>query len=135
MATLTVTQLLQSVSSSAGVAMSVAGCSSGGDKFLNTGREILVFQATSSNSANGTACVVTVAAQAADSYGQAAASVTAHNIVASVAASSAFGLTVLGPFPPSLYNDSNGFVNISYSVALPANSGFNVGVFSVAPRS
>lgn len=135
MATLSVTQLLQSVSSSAGLAISVTGCSSAGDKFLNTGREILVFQATSSNSAVGVACVVTIAAQAVDNYGQGSSVATTHNIVASVAASSAFGLTVLGPFPPSLFNDSNGFVNISYSVALPVNSGFNVGVISVAPRS
>ncbi len=135
MATLSVTQLFQNVSSSAGIGIALAGASSGGDKFLNTGREIVVLQATSSNSAVGTACVVTFAAQAVDNYGQGSSVATSHNIVASVATSSAFGLTVCGPFPPSLFNDSNGFVNISYSVALPVNSGFNVGVISVAPRS
>lgn len=129
MATLTVTALVMGPASSIGVGLSKAettvASSSNGDKFINTGREVAFLQNSSSQGA-GVAVTVTVVAQAVDSFGGAA---SLHNLTISVPSSS-FGLMAIGPFPPSLFNDSSGFCNLTYSAG-----GLNIGVVSIAPRS
>lgn len=130
MATLTVQSLFQLAGTSSATTLFfskgelMTTSSSNGDKFLNTGREVLLVM--NSSSQGGASVTVGVTAQAVDNYGGAAA---LHSLSGSVASSS-FGLLMLGPFQPSLYNDANGFVNVTYSAG-----GMLVGVVSVAPRS
>lgn len=129
MATLTVSSLFMGPSTSIGVGLSktetTVASSSNGDKWNNTGREV-VFLQNSSSQGGGTAVTVTVVAQNADNFGGAA---SLHNLTISVPSSS-FGLMAIGPFPPALFNDSSGFCNLTYSAA-----GLGIGVVSVAPRS
>lgn len=125
MAQLSVTAVLMAPATTTGVTFATVASSSNGDKYLNTGREVVMFQNTSSQAA--AASVVTVTAQTPDNFGGAA---SLHNITITVPTSSQYGLTAIGPFPPSVFNDANGNVNLTYSVA-----GLNIGVFSIAPRS
>lgn len=125
MAQLTVTALAAGSSTPTAIASLLAASSSNGDKFLNTGKEVLLFQNSSSQGA-GSSITVTVAAQQIDNYGAAAST---HNLAVPVPSSS-FGLTAVGPFRPSLYNDTNGFLNVTYSAA-----GLNVAAVSLAPQS
>lgn len=131
MATLTVQALFQSAATSSAVSTFFANnalfttSSSNGDKFLNTGKEVLLFMNSSSQGA-GAAVTIGVTAQNPDNFGGAA---SLHNLSTSIPSSS-FGVNVLGPFQPSIYNDASGFCNITYSAG-----GLAVAVASVAPRS
>ncbi len=125
MATLTSTVIVMGPASTTGFTLTTSPSSSNGDKYINTGKEIVVFQNSSSQGA-GSAITVTVTAQNTDNFGGAA---SLHNLTISVPSSS-FGLTAIGPFPVAVFNDSNSFVNLTYSAA-----GLNVGVYTVAPRS
>lgn len=132
MATLTVTQLFQLAGTSSATATFLGTLnqalfttsSSNGDKWLNTGKEIVLL--TNSSSQGAAAITVGVTAQAVDNFGGAA---SIHSLSTSVPTSSG-GVTVLGPFSPAVFNDSNGFCNITYSAG-----GLAVAVLSVAPRS
>lgn len=131
MATLTATNLVQAAQTSsistaffANNALFTAS-SSAGDKFTNTGNQIVLFQ-NSSSQGGGSAVVVGITGQVADNLGGAAA---LHTLSVSVPSSS-FGITVMGPFSPASYNDANGMVNITYSAG-----GLYVAVLNVAPRS
>lgn len=129
MATLTVTNLFMGPASSIGVGISktelTVASSSNGDKWNNTGREVVLLQ-NSSSQGGGAAVTITVVAQQGDNFGGAAA---LHNLTISMPSSS-FGLMAIGPFPTAVFNDSSGFCNLTYSAA-----GLNIGVMSVAPRS
>jgi hypothetical protein len=93
--------------------------------FLNTGREVVLLQNSSSQGA-GAAITVRVIAQVQTApFGP----ITAQDLSTSVPSSS-FGLTVIGPFPPSIYNDTSGLCHVQASA-----NGLQVGVLSVAPRS
>lgn len=123
MATLTVTSL--TANSSTPASLSMAATSSNGDNFANTGNQIVLFQ-NSSSQGGGSSITVTVAAQQVDNYGAAAST---HNITIPVASSSML-LYAIGPFRPSLYNDTSGLVQMTYSAA-----GLFVKVVSMAPQS
>ena len=122
MATLTITAIVMAPASTSCFPLTTAPSSSNGDSYVNTGREIVVFQ-NSSSQGGGAAITVTVAAANTDNFGGAAA---LHNIVITIPSSS-FGLSAIGPFPPSVFSSP---VAMTYSAA-----GLNVGVFQVAPRS
>lgn len=125
MAILTPTSIVMGPATTSPITLTTVPSSSTGDKYPNTGKEIVVFQNTSSQ--GGAAVVVTIVAQNTDNFGGAA---SLHNLTINIPTSSQFGMTVVGPFPVAVFNDTGGFVNMTYSVA-----GVNVGVFSVAPRS
>lgn len=125
MATLPVTSIVMAAATTSPFTLSTAASSSTGDKFPNTGKELVIFQNTSSQ--GGATVVVTVVAQNVDNFGGAA---SLHNLTISIPSSSLFGLTAIGPFPTAVFNDTSGFCNLTYSA-----SGLNVGVFGVAPRS
>lgn len=132
MATLTVTALFQTAGTSSATATYLSGInpalfttsSSNGDKWINTGKELLLI--TNSSSQGAAAITVGVTAQSIDNFGGAA---SIHSLSTSVPTSSG-GVTVLGPFQPSIFNDTSGFCNITYSAG-----GLQVAVLSVAPRS
>ena len=131
MATLTVNNLVQAAATSSISNTFVANnaimttSSSGGDQFTNTGKEFLAFQNSSSQGA-GASITIGITAQNADNFGGAA---SLHSLSLAIPSSS-FGLTLVGPFPPAVFNNATGFVSITYSAG-----GLAVGVFSVAPRS
>lgn len=129
MAQLTVTTLFMAPATSIGVGLSkvetLVASSSNGDKWLNTGKEVALLQNSSSQGA-GSAVTVTVVGQVPDNFGGAA---TLHNLTISVPSSS-FGMMAIGPFAPTVFNDANGFCNLTYSAA-----GLNIGIVSIAPRS
>jgi len=135
MATLTVTPITMAPASVAGFTSTTAPSSSTGDKWQNTGREILVIQASTSQTGVAVNTLVTVVAQVVDNFGGLA---SIHNLSLMIPSSS-FGLTAVGPFPPSLFNDANGFCNVTYSSSnggtLTTGANVNVGVFSVSARS
>ncbi len=96
MATLTVATAVRT-----GVDMAGAACAGGGDAFANTGQEVLQIYNGDSGSHN-----VTVVTQATSD------GLTVSALVVAVAA----GVTkTIGPFPPGLYNDVNGLVQLTYS--------------------
>ena len=98
MSTLTV-----AAASRAGVDMTGAACAGGGDAFANTGQEILHII-----NADGSPHTVTIITQAtADSPA------LAISDLAVVCAANK--TTAIGPFPPGLYNDAGGLVQITYS--------------------
>lgn len=123
MATLSVSSF--NPNSSTALPLTLAASSSNGDKFLNTGKEVLLFQ-NSSSQGGGASITVTVAAQQVDNYGGAA---SLHNVTIPIASSS-MGLTAVGPFRPSLFNDTSGFLNVTYSAA-----GLYVVAVALAPQS
>lgn len=96
MAILTVAEIAR-----AGVANTLTAAAGGGDSFANDGRtyfEIL-------NGGGGAITVTFVTQQTVDGLA-----------VADLAVSVAAGArTKVGPFPPSIYNDANGRVQVTYS--------------------
>lgn len=97
MAVLTVTTVDR-----AGVTLTGAAAAGGGDSFPNTGVEYAIFKNTS-----GGDITVTLDIQSTVD-GQAVADRT-------VVIPATTGHKVVGPFPPSTYNDANGRVNFAYS--------------------
>jgi hypothetical protein len=75
----------------------------GGDSFANTGKELLLVEHTNGGGASVNLTVVTQ--QAVD--GEA----VADKVVAIAPGTR----QLLGPFPPQIYNDGNGRVQITYS--------------------
>lgn len=98
MAVLTVQQ-----ASLAGLTPTYAAASAGGDSFPNDGNIVLHVKNT-----NGSQRTVTVASQKAATPGLA----PSNNAVV-VAATN--GDKVIGPFDPSVWNDANGSVQVTYS--------------------
>lgn len=100
MATLSVTQI-----SRAGVEEALTAAAAGGDAFPNDGKTLLVVK-----NANGAATARTITLDIQKTVdGQDPASRTV-----SVPALKTY---FIGPFPPSIYNDANGRVVITYSAS------------------
>jgi len=83
------------------VAYAAATAGAGGDQFANTGQEKVIFKQGAG------ARVVTILAQN-DPYGRGFGT---HDKVINVGANTEHAA---GPFPPELYNDANGRVQIRY---------------------
>lgn len=108
------TQTVQNVTR-AGVNPTYASAAVGGDEFVNTGKELIHIK--NGDSSNMT---LTVATQGTVD-GQAVADRT---VVVPLG-----GETVLGPFPTSVYNDTNNKVQLTYSSVTSLTLGIlNVGV-------
>lgn len=97
MATLTVVAAIRGV----GVDLAGAACAGGGDAFANDGKTLAIIK-----NASGGDITVTFVTQAT-SDGQAVADLAV--VVAAGATRS------IGPFPPGIYNDVNGLVQMTYS--------------------
>jgi len=109
MAVLTVQEV-----SRAGITPSYVAVAGGGDSFPNDGRTIVQFKNTNAAARN----VTTVTQLTVD--GKAVA-----DDVINVPATT--GDKIIGPFPPSIYNDVNGRVQLTYD----ASTNLTVGVFRV----
>lgn len=110
MATLTVATAVRT-----GVDLTGASAAGGGDAFLNTGHEILLVTNGDSGSHSATVALQrTLDGQAG----------TARSVAVAAGKTEA-----IGPFPPGLYNDTNGLVQISYS----AVTSVTVKVLKVTP--
>lgn len=112
MALLTVTKITRS-----GVLESLVAASSTGDQFPNDGKVFLVVR-------NGGAAAITVTVDATSSV----KGVPFQDVQFSVAAGET---RFAGPWPPEIFNDSNGRVNITYSSV----TSVTVGAFSLDPLS
>lgn len=100
-----------------GIDMAGVAATSGGDQFPNTGREYLqIF-----NGDSGSHTVTPVTQLAPD--GQTVSALTV--------AVPAGATKVIGPFPPGVYNDVNGNVQLTYS----AVTSVTVKVVQVTPQS
>lgn len=98
MATIAVTQI-----STAGVAPpTFVAAAGGGDQFANNGKTL--FEA---KNASGSPITVTFVRQKACDQG------TVHTTTVSVPATT--GDRICGPFDPALFNDANGFCQVTYS--------------------
>lgn len=84
------------------LAAGLVAAAGGGDSFPNTGTELLVIQNTS-----GSIITVTMVIQSTVD----AQTVTSRTFT--VAATT--GLKIVGPFPTTIYNDTNSRVNLTYS--------------------
>lgn len=85
----------------AGINLAGVACSGGGDSFLNTGREVAVLV-----NASGSPITLTLVTQ----------DTVDGRAVADRTVSLAAGATVaVGPFPPGIYNDTGGYVQMTYS--------------------
>lgn len=84
-------------------AVTMAAASAGGDKFTNTGKELLLVDHTNSGGSSVTLTITTTATQ--DGLAVADRTVT-------IAAGERH---LLGPFPKALYNDENGQVSLGWS--------------------
>lgn len=97
MATLTVQQIAVT-----GITPSFASAAVGGDQFLNNGKCFLEVK-----NGSGGDITVTIATQATTG-GYAVADQT-------VTVAATTGDKMIGPFPPDLFNDSSGYVQVTYS--------------------
>ena len=98
MATLAATQVTR-----VGVTQTLAAAAAAGDQFANTGHEVFVVH----NGHGADSRTVTFAIQQTVD-GQSASTDKAVTV--------AHGVTkVIGPFPRAIYNDVNGFVQVTYS--------------------
>ena len=84
----------------AGVNLGPVAAAAGGDKFVNTGNELLYIKNGGGSSIN-----LTLDAQA----------VSGLPITDPVIAVAAGAEKILGPFDPRYFTDSSGFLNLSYS--------------------
>ena len=84
----------------AGVSLGAAAAAVGGDKFVNTGNELLYIK-------NGGGSTITLTLDA-----QTVAGLTITDPTVSVAAGAE---KIVGPFDPRYFTDSSGFLNLSYS--------------------
>lgn len=98
MATLTATQVTR-----VGITQTLAAAGAAGDQFANTGHEILVIK----NGHGTDPRTVSIAIQQTVD-GQSASTAKQVTITAGVT-------KVIGPFPRAIYNDANGFVQVTYS--------------------
>lgn len=84
----------------AGVSLGATAAAGGGDKFLNTGNELLYIK-------NGGGSPITLTLDA-----QTVAGLAITDPTVSVAAGAE---KIVGPFDPRYFSDSSGFLNLSYS--------------------
>jgi hypothetical protein len=84
----------------AGVSLGSAAAAGGGDKFLNTGNELLYIK-------NGGGSTITLTLDA-----QTVSGLTITDPTVSVAAGAE---KIVGPFDPRYFCDANGYLNLSYS--------------------
>ena len=84
----------------AGATFSPASAAGGGDKFVNTGNELLYIK-------NGGGSTITLTLDA-----QTVAGLTITDPTVSITAGQE---KVIGPFDPRYFTDSSGFLNLSYS--------------------
>jgi hypothetical protein len=103
MATLTVRD-----SSESGVTFTETAANSGGDEFVNSGRELLVVK----NEHGSNSYTVTITAQVTTLEDTTHGTLTKSNTAKACAAGS---VTVFGPFPTAAWNDANSKVQITYS--------------------
>ena len=94
--------LTKQVVTLAGQELSVAAAAAGGDQFLNSGKDFLLVR----NGHADTARTVTINSQLACSYG------SDHDIAVVCAAQKD---TMIGPFPKNRFNNTTGYVLITYS--------------------
>jgi hypothetical protein len=85
-----------------GLAPSFAAAAAGGDSFLNDGKTFLEVK-----NASGSSITVTITAQNPCNQGQ------LHNLAVSVPATT--GDRMIGLLLPSIFNDANGLVQVTYS--------------------
>lgn len=111
MAQLTPTQI-----TSAGVLLSTASAAGGGDSFSNTGDQFLYV-----NNGGGSPITVTITVQNTAYLRE-----VVGNRTVSVSNGTA---KLIGPFPPALFNDSSGLVQITYS----AVTSVTVAVYKFVP--
>lgn len=88
-----------------GATLAEVAAAGGGDKFLNNGRKLLVVN-------NGDVAPITVTMDAAATTPVAGGTVAYTDPTNAVAAGAR---DIMGPFDPRVFNDAQGFVNISYS--------------------
>jgi hypothetical protein len=112
MATLTSTPIAR-----AGVTITGASATSGGDKFGSTGKEFLWVKNADTASHN----VIFAVQKTVDGL-----AVTSRTVTVGAGAE-----MLIGPFKPSEYNDANGLVNVTYS----AVTSVTVAVFSLSAES
>jgi hypothetical protein len=93
--------LTPQTSNRTGITPTYNSCAAGGDAIPNNGKVLLHFKNT-----NAAARVVTFATQATVD-GQAVADPTLTVPLTS-------GDKMIGPFPPSIYNDANGLLQLTY---------------------
>ena len=86
-----------------------AAANSGGDSFPNDGKTLLLVQNTDASSHTAT-----VTAQKTSQQVPGIGAMTKSNIAQAIAAGDE---AIIGPFPPSMFNDVNGLVQITYSAA------------------
>jgi hypothetical protein len=84
----------------AGAVFSPAAAAGGGDKFVNTGNELLYIK-------NGGGSTITLTLDA-----QTVAGLTITDPTVSITAGQE---KIIGPFDPRYFTDSSGFLNLSYS--------------------
>lgn len=95
-------QLTPAQFKSSGTLVSTAAAAGGGDSFANTGQEVLYV-----NNGGGSPITVTITAQNTKYLQE-----TVSNRTVSVTNGTA---QFIGPFPPAIFNDANGLVQITYS--------------------
>jgi hypothetical protein len=89
--------------SRAGVVADGAAAAGGGDKFANTGKELLLVK-------NGSGAPITVTLVTASTSDPEGLAITDKTVVVGAGVT-----TAIGPFPQGIYNDADGNVNFSYS--------------------
>lgn len=109
--------LTATAAAAAGVTLSGAAASAGGDSFVNTGKEVLVVKNT-----GGSDCILTFTTPITVD-GQAVAERT-------VTVPATTGYKVIGPFRPGVYNDT-GIVGGSVAVAYDQVTSVTVQLLSV----
>jgi hypothetical protein len=105
--------LTKQVVTTAGLADSLASAAGGGDQFTNTGNEWLEVL-----NGGGASIDVTIATPA---------TANGEPIADRVVAVAAGARKKIGPFNPSIFNDSSGYVQVTYS----AVTSVTVGVFKL----
>lgn len=100
---------LQTITES-GLTPTMTAAAGGGDQFLNSRGDVFLFVENGS----GSSVTVTVTAQTTTFSDEKYGSSTKANITKAV---SAAGQAMIGPFAPNAFNDSSGYVQVSYSSA------------------
>jgi hypothetical protein len=90
--------------------MTLTAAAAGGDQFQNDGKTLLRIK-----NADGSGMTATVTAQTACNYG------TVHSTTVTVGATT--GDVLAGPFDPAIYNNSSGYVVVTYSAVTSVTVG------------
>lgn len=101
------TELIPITASLAGAACNPQSADSNGEKWIGTGREIIIIQ----NIQSANTYTVTFITQTPDNYGE------IHNITSNTIP--ILSSVVLGPFPVARFNDTSDYVHMSYTGHAP----------------